>query len=355
MIEDDLRAAFARHEPLTPPTGPVRAAIARLVAVRRRRRRRLGAGGAALALLALLGVGIPQFTPDRVAGDATLLVEPGRRAPAGALNVLLLGVDSRGDEMPPLADSVLLVHIPADRSRPYLVSLSRDLEVAIPGYGRDKLNAAAAYGARADGGLDLARGYELIRRTVTDLTGVRVDAGAVITFPVLRQLTDLLSGVEVCLPQRVRSSHTDRVFPAGCQRLDGRASLDLLRQRRDLPDGGVDRDRNAQRFAAGLIRRAGEQGVLHDPVRFSRILAELDPELTVATTGGSVLDLVQVVPELASVEPVGLSLPAVVSRTGDRWVLRPDPAAAPAFLAALREDRLAQWAGQHPERVTRLH
>ena len=26
MIEDDLRAAFARHETLTPPTGPVRAA-----------------------------------------------------------------------------------------------------------------------------------------------------------------------------------------------------------------------------------------------------------------------------------------------------------------------------------------
>ncbi|MFG2101678.1 LCP family protein [Micromonospora echinaurantiaca] len=354
MIEDDLRAAFARHEPLAPPTGPVRAAIARLVAVRRRRQRRLRAGGAALALLALLGVGIPQFTPDRVAEDATLLTEPGRRAPAGALNVLLLGVDSRGDQVPPLADSVLLVHIPADRGRPFLVSLPRDLEVAIPGHGRDKLNAAAAYGARVDGGFDLARGYELTRRTVTDLTGVRVDAGAVLTYPVLRQLTDLLSGVEVCLPQRVRSSHTDRVFPAGCQRLDGRASLDLLRQRQDLPDGGFDRDRNAQRFAAGLIRRAGEQGVLHDPVRLARIVVEVGPDLRVAATGGSLLDLLQVVPELASVEPVGLNLPVAESTKGGRWVLRPDPEAAPAFLAALREDRLAQWTAQHPERVTRL-
>lgn len=354
MIEDDLRAAFARHEPLAPPAGPVRATIARLVAVRRRRRRRLRAGTAALALLALLGVGIPQFTPDRVAEDATLLTEPGRRAPAGALNVLLLGIDSRGGQIPPRADSVLLVHIPADRSRPYLVSLPRDLEVAIPGHGRDKLNTAAAYGARVDGGLDLARGYELTRRTVADLTGVRVDAGAVLTFSVLRELTDLLGGVEVCLPQRVRSSHTDRVFPAGCQRLDGRASLDLLRQRRDLPDGGLDRDRNAQRFAAGLIRRTGEQGVLHDPVRLSRLVAEIGPELTVATTGGSPLDLLQVVPELASVEPVGLNLPAVESTKGDRWALRPDPKAAPAFLAALREDRLAQWAAQQPERVTRL-
>ncbi|MGS2613976.1 LCP family protein [Micromonospora sp. LZ34] len=353
MIEDDLRAAFVRHETLTPPTGPVRATIARLVAARRRRRQRLRAGGVALALLGLLGVGIPQFTPDRVAEDATLLIEPARRAPAGPLNVLLLGVDSRG-EAPPLADSVLLVHIPADRGRPFLVSLPRDLEVAIPGHGRNKLNAAFAFGARVDRRIDLARGYDLTRRTVTDLTGVRVDAGAVLTYPVLREVTDLLAGVEVCLPQRVRSSHTDRVFPAGCQRVDGRAAVDLLRQRRDLPDGGFDRDRNAQRFAAGLIDRAGEQGVLTNPVRLSRLLAEIGPDLTVAPDGGSVLDLLQVVPELASVEPVGLSLPAVESSEAHRWVLRPDPAATPAFLAALREDRLAQWAAQHPERVTPL-
>lgn len=353
MIEDDLRAAFARHETLAPPTGPVRAAIAGLVAARRRRRpATVAGGGVALALLGLLGVGIPQFTPDRVAEDAPLLIEPGRRAPAGALNVLLLGVDSRG-EAPPLSDSVLLVHIPANRSRPFLVSLPRDLEVPIPGHGRDKLNAAFPFGSGSDRP-DLTRGYDLTRRTVTGLTGVRIDAGAVLTYPVLREVTDLLAGVEVCLPQQVRSSHTDRVFPAGCQRVDGRAAVDLLRQRRDLSDGGFDRDRNAQRFAAGLIDRAGEQGVLSNPVRLSRLLAEIGPDLTVAPDQGALLDLLRVVPELASVEPVGLGLPVVELSAGQRWVLRPDPAATPAFLAALREDRLAQWAAQHPERVTPL-
>ncbi|MFV2112347.1 hypothetical protein ACFHW0_08395 [Micromonospora sp. LOL_025] len=35
------------------------------------------------------------------------------------------------------------------------------------------------------------------------------------------------------------------------------------------------------------------------------------------------------------------------------WRLSPDPEEAPAFLAALREDRLAQWAARDPERVTR--
>ncbi|MGC5332361.1 LCP family protein [Micromonospora sp. DT62] len=351
MIEDDLRAAFARHETLTPPAGPLRSAIDRLAAARRRRRLRLQAGGVALALLGVLGIGIPQFTPDRVADDATLLAEPAGSAPTGALNILLLGVDGAPERPFRLADSVLLVHIPADRSRPYLVSLPRDLAVPIPGHGTDKLNAAFLYGA-GEPRPDLGRGYELTRRVVADLTGVRVDAGAVLTYPVLRRLTDEVRGVEVCLPREVRSVHTERVFPTGCQRLDGAASVDLLRQRRGLPEGGLDRDRHAQLFAAGLIRRAGEQEVLTNPVRLLALVDIVGADLVAGGDGTPLVDLLRVLPDLRSVDPVGLSLP-VGPPDSLGWRLSPDPEEAPEFLAALREDRLAQWAARHPERVNR--
>ncbi|MFE9651730.1 LCP family protein [Micromonospora sp. NPDC006431] len=344
MIEDDLRAAFARHESLAPPAGPVRAAIDRAVVRRRRRRFRLRLGGTALAVAAAALAGFTAVVP-RQPPPAAVLGEP---APTGALNVLLLGIDSTSTQRPPLADSVLLVHIPADRGRPYLISIPRDLEVDIPGLHRDKLNAAFAYGAGNDPA-DRNKGYDLTRRTVAALTGVRVDAGAVLTYPVLRKVTDALGGVEVCLPQQITSSHTRRVYPAGCQRLDGAASADVLRQRRGLPGGGMDRDRNAQRFAAGLLRRAGEQDVLRNPVWLSRVVAEVGPDLTVA--GGSVLDLLRVVPEMAAMEPVGLSLP-VLGPEGRDPRLRADPESAPAFLAALREDRLAEWAAAHPDGIT---
>jgi LCP family protein required for cell wall assembly len=347
MIEDDLRAAFARHEPLAPAAGPVRAAIDRLAAGRRRRRQRLRAAGVALALLAVLGVGVPRLAPDRVARDATLLIGTAAApAPTGALNILLLGLDGSVEEQARRADSVLLVHVPADRSRVYLVSLPRDLEVPIPGHGTDKLNAAFAFGA-GSGPPDLERGYDLTRRVVGDLTGVRVDAGAVFTFPALTRLADEVDGVEVCLPGEVRSVHTGRVFPAGCQRLDGVASVDLLRQRRGLPEGASDRDRHARLFAAGLIRRAAEQGTLTNPVRLNTLLDATD--LMVAD-GTSLAALVGVIPRLKSVEPVGLSLP-VAPPEDARWRLRPDPQSAPAFLAALREDRLAQWVARNPGHV----
>ncbi|MEW1586985.1 LCP family protein [Micromonospora vinacea] len=349
MIEDDLRAAFARHEPLTPSTGPLRVAIDRLAAVRRRRRQRFQAAGVTLAVLAALGVGVPQLRPDRPAEGPSLSGQPAGAQP-GALNVLLLGVDGVGEEPPyRLADSVLLVHIPADRSRPYLISLPRDLEVSIPGRGTDKLNSAFFTGA-GEPRPALDAGYDLTRRVVADLTGVRVDAGAVLTFAGLRRITEAVDGVEVCLPTEVRSWHTRRTFPAGCQRLDGAASVDLLRQRRYLPDGAFDRDRNAQRYVAGLVRRVVAQDVLTNPVRLTALLSAAGTGLTVDDDGLPLTRLVGVLPELKTVEPVGLSLP-VGPPVDSSSRLPLDRRQGPAFLAALREDRLAQWVAQHPEQV----
>ncbi|MCF0093212.1 LCP family protein [Micromonospora sp. MH99] len=350
MIEDDLRAAFARHEPLTPPTGPLRAAIDRLAIGRRRRRRRWQAGGTALALLGVLGLGVPLLTPERAGPPPTaeLLGESARPAPSGALNILLLGIDGDG-RTAARADAVLLVHIPADRSRPYLVSLPRDLGVPIPGQGTDKLNAAFPFGAGFTRP-ELTKGYELTRRTVAELTGVRVDAGVVLTYRAVRSLTDAVGGVPVCLPERVRSVHTKRVFPAGCQRLDGAASVDLLRQRYGLPEGSQDRDRNARLFAAGLVRQSTDQGVLTDPVRLAKLLTTVGPDLVVSPDRGTLLDLLRLAPTLRSVEPVGIGLP-VAWPTGKERYLRTDPKLAPEFLTALRDDRLGDWTARHPKLV----
>ncbi|MFF0149694.1 LCP family protein [Micromonospora sp. NPDC005203] len=350
MIEDDLRAAFGRHEPLTPPTGPLRAAIDRLAARRRQRRRRWQAGGVALAVLGVLGVGVPLFTPERAGTPPTadLIGASDRPLATGAVTVLLLGIDSRAS-VPPLADSVLLLHLPADRSRPYLISLPRDLRVPIPGHDTDKLNAAFAFGA-GYASTDPAKGYELTRQTVANLTGVRIDTGVVLTYSALRSLTNEVGGVPVCLPEQVRSAHTRRVFPAACQRLDGTAAVDLLRQRYGLPEGSQDRDRNARIFATALVRSASDQGLLTNPVRLAKLLSTVGPDLAVSPGDATMLDLTRLIPTLRSLEPVGLSLPANES-TGPSHYLEADPKLAPELLTALREDRLGDWVGRHPKLV----
>ncbi|MCZ7426413.1 LCP family protein [Micromonospora sp. WMMA1949] len=350
MIEDELRAAFACLEESTPPVGPVRAAVDRAVVMRRRRRRRVRLAGTALAVAAVALVGFTAMAPRPPAPTAAPLLATPEPEPGGALNVLLLGVDQ--DAGSRRADSILLVHVPADRSRLYLVSLPRDLLVPIPARGgSEKLNATFS---RAPGaGTDLAAGYRTTRQAVARLTGVRVDAGAVLTYPGARELTDAVGGVPVCLPESVRSVHTERRFPAGCQRLDGAAAVDLLRQRYGLRDGGLDRDRNAARYAAGLLHQLREQGTATDPAQLGRLLLRVGSAVTVDTGDLSLPALVGATSRAGGAEPVALSLPVRIAEEKGHG-FEPDPALSPGFLDALRADRLAEWAAVHPAQATAL-
>ena len=68
------------------------------------------------------------------------------------MNVLLLGSDSRISAGDPSqwvvgaqrTDAIMIVHIPADRSAAYVVSIPRDSYVDIPGHGKNKINAPSA-------------------------------------------------------------------------------------------------------------------------------------------------------------------------------------------------------------------
>ncbi|MGY0006566.1 LCP family protein [Micromonospora sp. I033] len=352
MIEDDLRAAFARREALTPATGPVRAAIDRAVARRRRRRLRLRLAGTAMAVVAAALAGFTAIAPGQPETAHLLAGPPPTSTPTGALNMLLLGVDAAGADGIRRADSILLVHVPADRSRLYLVSVPRDLLVQIPGEGMAKINASFAHGLRGSG-TDLADGYQATRQAVVDLTGVRIDAGGVLTYRSASRLTDAVGGVPVCLPATVRSQHTRRVYPAGCQQLDGAAAVDLLRQRYGMPDGALDRDRNAGRYAAGLLRRLHEQEVLTNPVLLSRLITQVGSGLVTDTGEATLPTLVSVAGKAATADPVAVDLP-VRHKEKEPYGFQLDPALAPGFLDALRGDRLDEWTAAHPKRVTGL-
>ena len=108
---------------------------------------------------------------------------------------------------------MLIAHVPQDRSRAYLVSVPRDLGADIPGHRFGKLSESFQLGSTRSGAApDLAGGARLTAQTVTGLTGVTFDGTAVLTFDGLRQLTDAVGGVRLCLPEAVESFHTKRVF-----------------------------------------------------------------------------------------------------------------------------------------------
>ena len=108
------------------------------------------------------GLDLPGDQPS-TPGDARPTKEP---LETGTLNYVLLGSDSRDPDNTGngRSDTIMVVHLNAKRNQAYVISLPRDMYVTIPGHGRNKINAAYAFG-----------GVSLTVRTLEKLTGVRMD------------------------------------------------------------------------------------------------------------------------------------------------------------------------------------
>jgi len=84
--------------------------------------------------------------PDISSADSQPVESPLAK---GALNVLLTGSDGQTSVADGRSDVIILVHVSADRQKVYLVHFPRDMYVDVPGHGKDKINAAYAYGGRS--------------------------------------------------------------------------------------------------------------------------------------------------------------------------------------------------------------
>ena len=96
-------------------------------------------------------------------------------------NQLALGHNISGSR----SDTILLLHVPANGTRPTLVSLPRDSYVPIPGHGYNKLNAAYAFG-----------GPKLLVQTVQNVTGLPVSHYMGIGFGGLVSVVNDVGGVQ---------------------------------------------------------------------------------------------------------------------------------------------------------------
>ncbi|GAA3344073.1 hypothetical protein GCM10020358_45810 [Amorphoplanes nipponensis] len=341
-IEEELRAAFARHETLAPPVAPVRARIdqAWVRAKRRRLARRIT--GAAAAVL-LTGAAVPtvlQRWEHAAAPTVTLAGEAPPPAPAGPLDLLLLGSDNRlrwQDPAEQHADSVMIVHVPADRSRTYLISLPRDGEVKLPGGRPARLTETLDQGGPA-----------LTEQVVSELTGIDFDARVTVNLRALRAVTAAVGGVDMCLTETVKAQTTGQRFPKGCQHVGADEVSALLQARYGLPNGSYDRDRIAQRFLRSLAAKLTADGTLSDPARAHALLTAARDGIELDGPAGPLLAAAG---GLGSAEVVGISEPSFRATAAGRE--RIYPAVGPGLFAAVRGDTVQTWVRANPRYVTK--
>ena len=164
-------------------------------------------------------------------------------------NQLALGHDISGNR----SDTILLLHVPANGTRPTLVSLPRDSYVPIPGHGYNKLNAAYALG-----------GPKLLVQTVQNVTGLPISHYMGIGFGGLVSVVDDIGGVRVCLPGPMKDPKAGLNLKAGCQVLNGDQALGFVRTR-NFAQSDLQREQDQRILIKGILSKMTSPGTLANP------------------------------------------------------------------------------------------
>jgi len=145
----------------------------------------------------------------------------------GRTNLLVLGLDSReaGSDFGRSDTMILTTFIPQE-SYFGMLSIPRDLWVAIPQYGENRINTAHFFAESDNPG----SGPHTAIETVRENFGVDVNYYIRIRFDGFLDLVDLMNGVEIELPVAMSG------YPAGTHKLNAEQALAFVRDRSGSDD-----------------------------------------------------------------------------------------------------------------------
>ncbi|MFJ9846000.1 LCP family protein [Kitasatospora sp. NPDC101155] len=346
-FEMRLSAVFGRAGADLQADGAARLVDGGLETGRRRRRGRrrtaLLAGGLTLAVAAgASALTVPSALPGRTSGALAAASSAGAPAPLDhGVTILLIGLrsttDAQGRPAPAdlrrgelhagaadvdVADTMVLVHIPAGGGAVRQLSIPRDVLVDAGGkqmsINQVYTQAEAAELTRLPGqgvsGAELRwRGREAGRaallRSVQELTGVPVDHFAEVSMTGFYRVAQAVGGVPVCLNHAVDDVSSGARLPAGRSELGPAQALAFVRQRHGVGDGSdLGRTRRAQAFLAGVLQKLRDGGVMGDAGKLGALYDALKDDLVV-DKGWSPVDFVRQVPALARGQAAASTLP----------------------------------------------
>jgi LCP family protein required for cell wall assembly len=329
---------------------------------------------ASISLLVLVGTGIAwatfkNFTAHVPHGDAVPALTAGEHDPDGsAQNILLIGNDTRAgatraelkalhtghDVTTANADTMMLLHVPANGSRPSLVSFPRDSWVTIPGHGKGKINAAYpdGYNAAKDAGRSetaaQSAGIILTIKTIHALTGLYVDHYMQVNLLGFYRISEAVGGVTVCL-NAAQNKTTDKDafgsgysgidLPKGVSVIKGAQALAFVRQRHGLPHGDLDRIKRQQYFLKATFQKVTSAGSLLNPFKLRDLLEAVAPSLLVDPK----LDLLSLAQQFESLTSGKITF-ATIPNNGSKLIypdgvetsiVEVNQAAIPAFVTSL--------------------
>ncbi len=215
---------------------------------------------------------------SRLGGDRPANLSPGSK------NILVVGSDSRaganakyGKNLDTMqSDTLMVLHIAANREWATAVSFPRDSWVSIPacdsGKGHTskphhfKINEAFTIGGESG---DVANAAACTIKTVEKNTGLRIDHFVSVDFQGFKGMVNALGGIKVCPKTAIHDKKAHLDMEAGCQEVSDEKALGYVRTRYSVGDGSdLGRIGRQQEFMKALGEKAQSKltspGALYD-------------------------------------------------------------------------------------------
>jgi len=280
----------------------------------------VGASSLAVLLVAVAGTGyvtLRHFNANLEQDNITGLLgaRPVDTHPQ-AENILVIGSDSRAGLskaygsglVTDQSDTMMIIHIPADRKWAEVMSIPRDSWVSIPAceMGDGQLSAPTQFKINesfAIGNLDgnhTALGVACTVKTLEQDTGIYIDHFIVVNFTGFESMVAALGGVYECNPTPINDPNSGLHLAAGTHLLTPAQALGYVRARYTLGDGSdLERIGRQQAFMSSLISRVKSE--LLDPVAIYRFLDAATKSLTIDSQLGGITGLYNLGQSLRSI------------------------------------------------------
>lgn len=256
--------------------------------IRPRRRKRRAARFFGIFFLVILLLAVATWLYIDLSLNRTQALDdyPGRPAAGAGTNWLIVGTDSRegldAEQQKQLStgdvagagggkrtDTMMLLHIPDNNTKPTLVSLLRDSYLDVPGVGKAKLNSAYNSGSA-----------KLLAKTVELNTGLHIDHYIEIGFAGFASVVDDVGGVNICVKDRMVDPKAGINLKPGCQDLSGPDALGYVRTRATAR-ADYDRVTHQRELISTLMSEVASPVTLLNPFRLFPLLADGPKLITV--------------------------------------------------------------------------
>jgi LCP family protein required for cell wall assembly len=262
--------------------------------------------------------------------------------PSSALNILVLGSDSRsgkqnaklggGSSSGARSDTAMVVHIDEGRTKATVVSIPRDTLVTRPSCPTSSGGTTSvAYNAMFNSAYSVG-GPVCAVKTVESMTDVRMDHYIEIDFSGFADLVDALGGVTVTTDEDIDDDKSHLHLTAGEHHLDGTKALALARTRHGIGDGSdLGRIGLQQKLVKALLEQVSSTDLLTGPTKLYQVANAVTGSLTTDTgldSLGELMTFGQSLKGLSSADVKTVMMPVVTAPSDPNRVVANEPEAS---------------------------